>query len=763
MMFQKNIIKSLRIKIKGKVQGVGFRPFVYNLAKSLSLSGYVKNSSKGVVIEVEGDKVDDLLDTIRKDPPPLARIESIETETVPFRGYDDFKIIESEDEGSFTHISPDVSICDDCLRELLDPNDRRYLYPFINCTNCGPRYSITTSLPYDRPNTTMRVFRMCSACEREYNDPSNRRFHAQPNACPECGPSLSLKITNEAYNAYKDFDPLEGAIRIINSGGIVAIKGIGGFHIACNAENRDAVRLLRQRKRRSNKPFALMASDIDTIRLFCSVTTQQQRLLRSRQRPIVLLRKLSQCKIPEEVAPKNSYLGFMLPYTPLHYLLFKYPLEEEIKYHCLVMTSGNLSEEPIIHENNAAIERLSSFVDAFLLHNRDIFMRVDDSVIKGGFFVRRSRGYVPDAIPLKDHGPEVLGVGADIKNTFTLTKESYAVPSQHIGDMENYETLLFFEEVLENLKKVYRVNPEAIGADLHPGYYTTRWAEEQGLQVFRLQHHYAHVASVMAEAGLMSKVIGVAFDGSGYGTDGTIWGGEFLLADLHGFERVGYLCHICLPGGEMAIKEPWRIAVGLIKSIFGDRAMDYLERLGFTEKYTSSLIENIFKLMKLREYSPLSSGAGRLFDAVSAILGIVDRNSFEAEAAIALESCTMDGINETYPYDIRNEGALKVDLYSVIRAIVEDHLKGVNREVISTIFHNTMAEVIIDVVERLYRETIIRDVALSGGVFQNHYLTERVIQGLKERGFNVYFNRLVPPNDACISLGQAYIVRERLR
>ena len=533
----------LRILIKGIVQGVGFRPFIYNLAKSFGLKGYVKNTSNGVIIEAEGEFLNEFLQSIQNKCPPLARIDSIEIEKLPDRGYEGFIIISSIDEGSFTLISPDISICDDCLAEMLNSSDRRYLYPFINCTNCGPRYSITNNVPYDRPNTTMSVFNMCLQCLSEYNDPLNRRFHAQPNACHECGPKLEFRVQSSELTplsppllrrelkggAFPEKNPIEATIELLKQGAIVAIKGIGGFHICADAENEDAVKRLRERKRRSNKPFALMSPDTEAVRQFCEVSDEQEKLLKDKRRPIVLLKKRvigdgswvmgegkSFINLPEDIAPNNRYLGFMLPYAPLHYLLFFYPITHNpspITYHfnALVMTSGNLSEEPIVISNDEAVSKLSDIADAFLLHNRDIFMRVDDSVIKvrnvqsvksresgaprsthdtqrkSGHrqrtritelpsFIRRARGYTPEPIQLKDDGPDVLGCGADIKSTFTITKGSYAIVSQHIGDMENLETLNFFEETLNNLKQVYRANPVAIAYDLHPNYLSTKWA-----------------------------------------------------------------------------------------------------------------------------------------------------------------------------------------------------------------------------------------------------------------------------------------------
>ena len=791
-----------KIIVKGVVQGVGFRPFVYNLAKSLNLRGYVNNSSKGVTIEIEGDNSEAFVERLSKEAPPLSQIVSIDVSQLPYHGYQDFKILESEDEGSFTLISADVSICHDCFREMLDRNDRRYLYPFINCTNCGPRYTITKSVPYDRPNTTMSVFKMCPDCKREYHDPSDRRFHAQPNACPVCGPQVELKVNPSlllpldkgrkgGVNAPSplvgegkgegESNPIENTIRLLKQGAIVAIKGLGGFHIACDATNEEAVKRLRMKKRKSNKPFGLMAPDIETVRKFCEVSREEETLLLSNKRPIVLLKK-SGNHLPEEVSPNNPCIGFMLPYTPLHYLLFYYPVDSSSNLHpsslsanfnALVMTSGNISEEPIVIDNNEAIEKLSGIADAFLIHNRDIFMRVDDSVVRlihfkknlpVTYFIRRSRGYVPDVVALHEEGPEVLGCGADIKNIFTLTKGSFAIPSQHIGDMENYETLQFFEESLKNLKSVYRVVPEALAHDLHPMYLSTQWAlRQEGIKKIGIQHHYAHVASVMAERGIKDKVIGVSFDGTGYGTDGNLWGGEFLIADIRGFRRAGHLKYTPLPGGENAIREPWRIAVSYIRDAAGEAVIPYLKSIGFIKRYGAQQIDTLLKVIGNRQFSPLSSGAGRLFDAISAMIGVCDQNTFEGEAAIALEAAAVPGIMQDYPVDIKFRETMEVDFSHTVLGIIKDMVKGEEKGVISSKFHNTIITAIQRVVEKLSSLHQIKGVVLCGGVFQNMYLLERAINGLESAGMSVFIHDKVPTNDAGISLGQAYIIRERIK
>ena len=817
-----------KILITGVVQGVGFRPFVYNLAGSLDLKGYVINSSKGVTIEIEGDKTSSFIERLVKDAPPLSKIMNIDTIAMPYFGYEDFQIRESEDKGSFTLISSDVSICRDCFREMLDENNRRYLYPFINCTNCGPRYTITKSVPYDRPNTTMSVFRMCPACEKEYRNPADRRFHAQPNACSVCGPQVTLfagdkvlmsngniqinknppkspfakvgllkspslkkrgkgGFSGKTLDSDAKADPIKETIRLLRAGKIVAIKGLGGFHIACDATNEEAVEKLRLKKRKSNKPFALMSPDVDTVKKFCEVSEDEQSLLISRKRPIVLLKKL-QNSLPVAVSPNNTCIGFMLPYTPLHYLLFYYPIPSSppgekvmdgvngdktlsANFEALVMTSGNISEEPIVIDNEEAVAKLADMADAFLLHNRDIFMRVDDSVVRmmsgvpaSVSYIRRSRGYVPDPVPLDEEGPEVLGCGADIKNVFTLTKGSFAIPSQHIGDMENYETLRFFEESLRNLKAVYRVNPVALAYDLHPLYLSTQWAlRQENIRKTAIQHHYAHVASVMAEKGMKEKVIGVSFDGTGYGADGNLWGGEFLIAGIKECKRAGHFSYIALPGGEAAVKEPWRIAVSYIKNAAGDETPKYLESIGFPERYGGERIHDILKIAGNRQFSPFSSGAGRLFDAISAMIGLCDKNTFEGEAATALEAITAPGIVDDYPVGIKFRKTMEVDFSHTVLGIIQDMISGEDKGVISSKFHNTVLTAIVRVVEKLSALHSIRDIVLCGGVFQNMYLLERTIDRLRSAGLTVHIHDKVPTNDAGISLGQAYIIRERIK
>jgi hydrogenase maturation protein HypF len=764
-------MERIRIEVRGTVQGVGFRPYVYWLAKDLSLKGYVTNTSGGVTIEVEGERAASFIERLKKEAPPLASITAVDISPLEPHGYEDFRILESSIAESFTLVSPDISICKDCLRELRDPGDRRFGYPFINCTNCGPRYTITRNVPYDRPNTTMSAFGMCPECEREYNDPGNRRFHAQPNACPKCGPQVEIKFKGVTDPAK---DPIKAAAELLMDGMIVAVKGLGGYHLACDAANDGAVKRLRERKRGNRKPFALMARDVDTIRKHCHVSEDEEALLQSAKRPIVLLEKRADCALPDELAPGNRRLGLMLPYTPLHYMIFDALPEGAVT----LMTSGNLSEEPIQADNDKVAEKLGEIADAFLSHNRDIFMRVDDSVMKitdKVRFLRRARGYVPEPISLSFDGPDVLAVGADLKNTFTLMKGPHAIVSQHIGDMEDYETQRFFEETLGNLKTVYMAEPAALAYDMHPGYFSTRWALSEGKELLKaapgqpvqavpVQHHHAHIASVMAEKGLKGKVIGVALDGTGYGTDGTLWGGEFLIADARDFKRAGHFKHIPLPGGEQAVKEPWRMAVSYIRSAVGkDDTPQWLERIGFIERYGKKPIEDLLKILEISDFSPLSSGAGRLFDAVSAMLGICDLNTFEGEAAMALEAVAKEEEDQTYPVDISFKAPMEVDFSFALMGMINDLLSGTGKYVIAAKFHNTVAEAVYRVVIKMAQLNVIEQVALSGGVFQNDFLLGRLVYTLEAAGLKVYTNELVPTNDGGISLGQAYILRERLK
>jgi hydrogenase maturation protein HypF len=738
-----------QICIRGVVQGVGFRPFVHNLARRLGLAGYVLNSSAGVVAEVEGARnaLDHFVESLRSEAPPLARIEEMLVAEIDPLGERDFTIRESQaQEGEFVLVSPDVATCPDCTRDFTDPANRRYGYAFTNCTNCGPRYTIIRDIPYDRPNTTMAGFRMCAACRAEYDDPGNRRFHAQPNACAECGPQLSAAVTE--------------AQRRLSEGAIVAIRGLGGFHLACDPRNDRAVRLLRERKRRSHKPFALMARDLAAVEAFCAVSADDRKALTSARRPIVILPRQAASGISAAVAPGNNTIGVMLPYTPLHHLLFA---GAPRALDALVMTSGNLGEEPIVTSNEEALVRLGPLADWFLLHNRDIYMRADDSVVRTFEGVervlRRSRGFVPQAIDLGIEAAEILACGAELKNTFCLSKGRYAVLSQHIGDMQNYETLVFFEETLANLKKLFRVEPHAIAHDLHPGYLTTQYAlRVPDLEKIGVQHHHAHIASCMAENGLRGKVIGVALDGTGYGTDGQIWGGEFLVADYGGFERRAHLRYVPLAGGDAAVRQPWRPALAYLADTFGPAAE--FPVLALWRDVPESQRKLVRSMIAHRVNTIETSSCGRLFDAVASLVGLRQEIDFEGQAAIELETIAADGVADGYAFGLDGD---TVDFRPAIERIVAEVRARMPAAVIAARFHNTVAEAIVEVCRRLRAGETLNRVCLSGGTFQNMKLLVRTLAGLRRLGFEVFIHAQVPPNDGGIALGQAVIATELLR
>ena len=760
-----SLLTRKRIEARGIVQGVGFRPFVYNLALKLGLGGYVVNSSGGVTIELEGDEANiaSLLDTLRQNPPPLAQIDEISVSDLELRGETSFSIGESRAiAGEFALVSPDVGTCDDCWRDFSDPVNRRYGYAFTNCTNCGPRYTIVQDVPYDRPATTMSSFRMCDLCQAEYDDPTDRRFHAQPNACPVCGPRLFLSKRGEIANRHVSMRDVRALLR---DGSIVAVKGLGGFSLACDAENDAAVRLLRQRKRRSDKPFALMARDVDSIARFCMVSDDDRAALTSSRRPIVVLPRILESSISPSVAPGNQTLGVMLPYTPLHYLLFSDSPGHTYEFSALVMTSGNLSEEPIVISNDDAFERLRDVADWFLYHDRDIYMRTDDSVLRvfegKERVLRRSRGYVPKPIDLGMPLQEVLACGAELKNTFCLTKSHYAILSQHIGDLENYETLHFFEETLNNLTKLFRCIPEVVAHDLHPQYMSTRFA--QGLPIktkIGVQHHHAHIASCMAENHLSGKVIGIAFDGTGYGTDGNIWGGEFLVADFTMFERRAHFRYVSLPGGDIAVRQPWRMALSYLRDTFGATLPN---DLCFLHEIPDKQVSVVDAMLSRGINTFLTSSCGRLFDAVASLIGIQQNVTFEGQAAIALEMAIEPGVTENYPFDIQNGEPAQIDLRATIHSIVKDLSSSRTAGYIAARFHNTVAKIILENCIRVRNTEGLNRVCLSGGTFQNQYLLRAALQDLRNADFEVFLHSSVPTNDGGISLGQAVIANQLLR
>ncbi|RKY87220.1 carbamoyltransferase HypF, partial [candidate division KSB1 bacterium] len=678
-----------KIEINGVVQGVGFRPFIYRLALKNNLKGYILNNSSGVEIEVEGyiEEIDNFLKEIQINPPPLAEITGISKTLSSLKKYDGFTIRESKaKEETLTLISPDISICDDCIKELFNTQDRRYLYPFINCTNCGPRYTIIEGIPYDRKNTSMKVFKMCRECQSEYDNPLNRRFHAQPNACPKCGPHVKL-IDNNG-NKIVDSNPLMKTIELLKNGRIVAIKGLGGFHLACDAENDYAVKTLRKRKHREEKPLAIMSENLDIIESFARVSLEEKKLLCSPQRPIVLLRKKIPNSISGYISPGNNYFGVMLPYTPLHYILLRG------NFKALVMTSGNLTEEPIAFENMDALKRLNKIADYFLVHNREIYIRNDDSVYrifnKKTYPIRRSRGYVPFPVFLKKKVPSVLGCGAELKNTICLTKGDKAFLSQHIGDMENYETLKSFEKSIEHLKNILEIEPEIIAYDLHPDYLSTKYALNlRNKKLIGVQHHFAHILSCMAENQLEETVIGISIDGTGYGTDGNIWGGEFLIVSEDDFERVAHFEYVPMPGGEKAIKEPWRMGLSYLYHTYGDE-LNNLD-IKFLREIDTNDKRIILRMIEKNINSPLTSSCGRLFDGVASLISIRQNVKFEGQAAIELENKIPPDwkfSDRKYHYNIFSERGKKIiKIDGIIRGIVIDIMKRKSRNIISYKFH----------------------------------------------------------------------------
>lgn len=752
----------LRIHITGVVQGVGFRPFVYGLASRFALKGWVRNTSAGVDIEVDGNAavLDAFSCALRDEAPPLSRIDDFTATPVTFAGFRSFKIVHSEAvEGAFQPISPDVSICPDCLHELFDPSDHRYRYPFTNCTNCGPRFTIIKDIPYDRPKTTMGGFPLCETCAEEYQNPLDRRFHAQPVACPDCGPKVWLEIVGK--KKIERDDAIHVTQNLLHKGKILAIKGLGGFHLVCDATNAAAVSLLRNRKLRRDKPFALMMPDLATIEQHCFINDAERAELTSIARPIVLLKRKSESTIAADVAPGQNHLGVMLPYTPLHYLLFA----ESTKYDALVMTSGNLSEEPIAFTNEDARKRLAPLADAFLMHDREIHVRCDDSVMRVVeeqiYPIRRSRGYAPFPVKLPWDVPPILAAGAELKNTFCLTNKNYAFMSHHIGDLENFETLQSFEQGVEHFEKLFRVKPEAIVYDLHPNYLATRYAlersERDNLPAIGVQHHHAHIVSIMAEHGLRGdeKVIGVAFDGTGYGDDGNIWGGEFLIADYAGYERAAHLPYFPLAGGDAATKRPSRIALGLLWQL----GLDWDEHLPPTENLCSEERMALRVQLERKLNTPLTSSMGRLFDAVTALAGGRQTVNYEGQAAIEFEALADEA--ERRSYSFCNDQA-EMQVRSAIQSIVSDALAGVPIPTISAKFHNGIAEMVGLVCARLRDETDLKTVALSGGVWQNMFLLRRTLAILREDGFDVLIHRQVPPNDGGLALGQAAIAAWQL-
>ncbi len=701
--------------MRGVVQGVGFRPFVYRLARRHGLAGFVLNDGDGVLVEAEGgtEALASFAASLHDDAPALARVQAVVAESLPVRGERSFEIVASQPSGAGAAVPPDVATCEDCLRELFDPDDRRYRYPFVNCTQCGPRFTIVRAVPYDRPNTTMAGFPLCDDCRREYEDPTGRRFHAEPIACPACGPRLS--------------PTLEEAVSVLRSGGILAVKGIGGYHLACDARDAEAVARLRARKHREEKPFALMTCAPEEL---CEVTEAERALLRSRERPIVLMRRRRDAPVAEAVAPGSPWLGVMLPYSPLHHLLaadLRAPL---------VLTSGNVSDEPIAFSDDDARRRLAAIADAFLAHDRPIHRRCEDSVVRAGFPVRRSRGYAPAGLPLPTGPRTIVAAGAELKSTFCVAARGEAFLSPHLGDLDSEGAYRAFRTDLELYLAMLGVVIDVVAHDLHPEYLSTKWATEQEAELVGVQHHHAHAAACLAEHGEEGPALALVFDGTGYGTDGTLWGGELLRCDLAGFERLAHLEPVPLPGGEAAIREPWRVAAV------------HLERAGLPVPWP--LWEQVRESMKLAP--PLACGMGRLFDAVAAVLGVRERVSYEGQAAVELEQLAADVVAEPYPWRFGEATELVARCSASLRA-------GEPPRLVAARFHETIAAGAAAACGEAGGPDLV---VLSGGTFQNLRLLESTRARLEARGFRVLSHRLVPPNDGGISYGQAAVAARRI-
>lgn len=764
--------KRVEILVQGTVQGVGFRPFIYNLASHFSITGSVINTGAGVRILAQAKKenITAFTHAIRTQAPPLAVIDSVDIECTE-QEFDtsQFVILTSNSENiANTAIPPDINLCSDCLTELLDPQNRRFRYPFINCTNCGPRYTIIESIPYDRKDTSMKVFPMCEECSTEYNDPANRRFHAQPNACPVCGPKITLH--DSKGEIVESEDPITDTVKALSSGSIVAIRGLGGFHLCVNGCSTDAVSRLRRKKNRPDKPLAVMVADLEAANELCHVTTEDATLLQSFEHPIVLLKRKQNGLLASNIAPGIEELGVMLPYTPLHHLLFA-------TKNCpkaLVMTSGNMSSTPICTANDDAIDRLGHFTDYFLLHNREILTRVDDSVVKNVedslLILRRARGYAPAKILISRELPQILGCGAGLKNTFSFSKGHNIFPSQYIGDLDNLETTEFYQESIAHLQALYQVEPEAVACDLHPDYPSSHFAKSLDLPVYPVQHHHAHAVAVMAEHGLTDPVLAVVLDGVGLGTDGTLWGGEILEAGLSDFRRLAHLSQLPMPGGDAAATQPWRMALASLYNSFGEDALgrdtlpEPLSHLG------PERLEVVLSMLKNDFNCPLTSSCGRLFDGVSSLLGVCHTMSYEGQAAMELEALAKTakspGWAEKLPHNWpsnsdkifhQQDGKVEISSAEFVKLVHQEMLQGTTPATIALDFHRMILTSVSQLVENLAAETGIQQVVLSGGCMQNSLLLEGFMYLLKQQDLEVYTGNALPINDGAISIGQTII------
>jgi hydrogenase maturation protein HypF len=762
-MTTKDLPARKKLQVTGVVQGVGFRPFVYRLAKQHRLAGSVCNTSNCVEIEIEGPpaSLESFIHQLRRDAPALARIDGLKAQEAQPVGQEGFAILESRHLDAAEALIPaDVSTCEDCFAEVRDPGDRRYRYPFTNCTNCGPRFTIICQVPYDRPHTTMAAFTMCPECRAEYENPEDRRFHAEPTACPVCGPQVWLE--DQGRRLERD-EALRAAGELLKNGKIVAVKGLGGFHLAADARSEAAVATLRARKGRVAKPFALMVRDLAEAERLCLLGDPERALLLSRERPIVLARRREDAPLPASIAPGNRYLGLMLPYTPLHFLLFDHAPP------ALVMTSGNLSEEPLVYRNEEARARLSSMADAFLMHNREIQVPCDDSVVRplageAAIPVRRARGFVPNPIYLSLASEPILGVGAEQKNTFCVAANGVALLSQHLGDLDTVETFDYYRLAIHHFKALCRKDPRVVAHDLHPLYFSTRYARGlEGVELVGVQHHHAHIAACLAENRRPGPCLGLALDGTGYGPDGTVWGGEILVADLKEFSRAGHLAHVRLPGGEAAIRDPRRLAAAYLYEIYGDGFTLAARRLGID---FPPLEERILRRQLAAGInSPLTSSAGRLCDAVAGALDVCRQRTYEGQPAVELEmaAAAAAAADGCYPAAVRpGPDGLILDSLAIFKGAVEDFWQGTAPAVIAARFHNSLVQLLAAACVRAREEHRLELVALSGGVFQNALLVTGLKKRLEKLGFEVLSHSLAPPNDGCIALGQVAVAAARL-
>jgi len=751
--------KAYRIIIKGIVQGVGFRPHVYRLATEFGLKGWVLNSSAGVFIEIEGaeELLQAFVDRLLQEPPPLADIRSCTKQEIDLAGYKDFIIKASDDQEDKTvMISPDIAICQDCREEVKNSRDRRFEYPFTNCTNCGPRFTIIKGLPYDRAMTTMSAFSMCPDCLAEYKNPLHRRFHAQPNACPVCGPHTTLCDGHgqEVTGDVRDF---------LKKGYIVAVKGLGGFHLAVDARNHDAVACLRQRKKRDAKPFAVMVRDLEAAHNYCLINTEEEKWLRSPQAPIVILDRKEQCSLAADIIhPGIDTLGVMLPYTPLHFLLFDDELE------ILIMTSANISDEPLITDNQEALVQLKDIADYFLLHNRDIFNPCDDSVMRvtdsqTPHIFRRARGFVPRGIPIALQTEPVLALGGEMKNTFCITRNGEAFLSQHWGDLNHYHNYVNFQMGMERFKKSLYVEPRTIAHDLHPEYQTSRWArQQQDVRKIGVQHHFAHMASVMAENALQGEVLGLICDGTGWGTDGAVWGGEILRGDYRQFRRVAHLGYVPYPGGDINAQKPYRMGLIYMYSALGEKGLAMADEI--LPDLTGEEKNLMLSQMRTKTPANWTSSCGRLFDAVGAVLGVCGINKYEGQAAAELEARVDKTVHGHYGFELlKDQDTWIMDVLPMWPELIADLKQGCSRAGMAQKFHLTLVEMFVATLVRLRDESGLNRVVLSGGVFHNQILFNNIIKRLDEQGFIVFHHRQVPPGDGGISLGQAMIASEVLQ